>query len=249
MRGLFDTSGASKLLMLFLLGPPALYLLAFLVVPYLNVFLYSFWRVEGYAIVSDFNLSNYAKFFDKPLYSQVLWNSILVASIVTVAATTIGYLLAFFLVFAVDKHRQLLYFLVIVPLWTSFLLRAFTWRLILGREGIINSLLQYIGITNEPISLFLYNRFSVCLTLTYIFIPFVTLPVFTALEKIPRDYIEASMDLGGSFAKTFRFVILPLSLPGFRVAGVVLRMGEIPPPKSWPRSRVPRRRPGSRACG
>jgi spermidine/putrescine transport system permease protein len=174
--------------------------------------------VDGYTVVRDFNLTNYAKFFGRPLYTQVLWNSLLVAAVVTIASTLVGYGLAFFLVFVSTTHRNLLYLLVIVPLWSSFLLRAFTWKLILGREGIINSLLQWSGLTSEPISLFLYNRFSVCLTLSYIFIPFVTLPVFTALEKIPRAYIEASIDLGGSMWQTFRHIILPLSLPGL-IAG------------------------------
>ena len=90
----------------------------------------------------------------------------------------------------------------------------FIWKLILGREGIINSFLMYVGILNEPLSLILYSRFSVCLTLVYIFVPFIALPVYTALEKIPRDYIEASKDLGGTPWQTFRRVILPLSLPG-----------------------------------
>lgn len=207
------------MMLLLCFGPPALYLLIFMIIPYANLFLQSFWKMEGYAVAHEFNLLNYSKFFEKPLYVRVLWNSLLVASIVTIAATLVGYPLAYFLVFVSTTHRTLLYFLVIVPLWTSFLLRAFTWKLILGREGMINSLLKYVGFTNEPISLFLYNRFSVCLTLTYIFIPFVTLPVFTALEKIPRVYIEASMDLGGNSWQTFRRIILPLSLPGL-IAGI-----------------------------
>jgi len=201
-------------------GPPFLYLLVFMLLPYANILLYSFWKVENYAIVHDLNIDNYLKFFENPLYTRVLWNSLFVATVVTTCAILVGYPLAFFLAFVAGKHRRLLYFLVIAPLWTSFLLRAFIWKLILGREGMINGLLQYVGLTDEPISLFLYNQFSVCLTLTYIFIPFVTLPVFTALEKIPRGYIEASMDLGGNGLQTFRRIILPLSIPGLVAGGI-----------------------------
>ncbi|MGE3305056.1 MAG: ABC transporter permease [Rhizobiaceae bacterium] len=106
------------------------------------------------------------------------------------------------------------YFLIIIPLWSSFLLRVFIWKLILGREGLINVTLMSSGIIDEPLTFILYNDFSVILTLTYVFIPFVALPVYAALEKIPPSYIEASMDLGGGPFRTFRRVVLPLSLPG-----------------------------------
>ena len=128
--------------------------------------------------------------------------------------------MAFFLVFVAERHRTLLYFLIIIPLWTSFLLRAYIWKIILGRLGVINSALQSLGLIDEPVSLILYNQFSVCLTLTYIFIPFVALPVYTSLEKIPKALIEASFDLGATPMKTFRRVILPLSIPGVVAGGI-----------------------------
>jgi spermidine/putrescine transport system permease protein len=195
-------------------GPPFLYLLVFMVLPYLTMFQYSFWKKSGYFVVPEFNIDNYLRFFENPLYLNTLLSSLQTALIVTVFANLLGYPLAYFLAFVADKHRQLLYFLIIIPLWASFLLRVFIWKLILGREGIVNSFLDYVGIIDEPLSLILYNRFSVCLTLVYIFVPFVALPIYTALEKIPRAYIEASLDLGGSPFQTFRRVILPLSLPG-----------------------------------
>ena len=201
-------------------GPPALYLLLFMVLPYLTMFQYSFWKKSGYFVVPDLNLDNYARFFDNPLYINTLLASVETALIVTAFAILLAYPLAYFLAFVAERHRQLLYFLIIIPLWASFLLRVFIWKLILGREGIINSFLGYVGIIDEPLSLILYNRFSVCLTLVYIFVPFVALPIYTALEKIPRGYIEASMDLGGSPLQTFRRVILPLSLPGVLTGGI-----------------------------
>ena len=195
-------------------GPPFLYLFVFMILPYLNMFQFSFWKKSGYFTVPELNIDNYVRFFENPLYLNTLLGSLEVALIVTVFANLLGYPLAFFLVFVARRHRQLLYFLIIIPLWASFLLRVFIWKLILGREGIINSFLMYVGILDEPLSLILYSRFSVCLTLVYIFVPFIALPVYTALEKIPRDYIEASKDLGGTPWQTFRRVILPLSLPG-----------------------------------
>ena len=136
--------------------------------------------------------------------------SLEVALIVTVFANLLGYPLAFFLVFVARRHRQLLYFLIIIPLWASFLLRVFIWKLILGREGIINSFLMYVGIARratvadsvQPLQRMPDARLHLR--------ALHRLPVYTALEKIPRDYIEASKDLGGTPWQTFRRVILPL---------------------------------------
>jgi hypothetical protein len=157
-------------------GPPFLYLFVFMILPYATMFQYSFWKKSGYFVVPELNIDNYLRFFDNPLYLNTLIGSLEVALIVTLFANLVGYPLAYFLAFVASRHRQLLYFLIIIPLWASFLLRVFIWKLILGREGIVNSFLEYAGIIDEPLSLILYNRFSVCLTLVYIFIPFVALP-------------------------------------------------------------------------
>jgi len=196
-------------------GPPFAYIFIFMVLPYAYMFIYSFWRKADYSVVADFNVDNYIRAFQNPLYINVILNSLQIAFFVTAGAVVIGYLLALYIAFvAKSSHRHVLYFLIIIPLWTSFLLRVFIWKLILGREGLINSALLYAGIIDEPLSIILYNDFSVILTLVYIFIPFVALPVYASLEKIPPDYIEASMDLGGGPLETFRRVILPLSMPG-----------------------------------
>jgi len=116
-------------------GPPAAYLLCFMVLPYLNMFLYSFYSKEGYLVVPDFQTGNYGRFFSSPLYIEVLLRSVQVAAIVTVLSLLIGYPVAFYMAFVATRRKRLLYFLVIIPLWTSFLLRVFIWKLILGREG------------------------------------------------------------------------------------------------------------------
>lgn len=196
------------------LGPAALYATIFIVIPYANLLIYSFWRTDNYAVVRDFNVDNFMRVVQSPLYLSVIGNSLLVASIVTVFAVVLGYALAFYVAFFTGRQRKTLYFLMVIPLWTSFLLRAFIWRLILGREGVINSGLSWLGITDEPLSVMLFNRFSVCVALTYVFIPFVAIPVYAALEKIPPVTLEASMDLGASPFYTLRRIILPLSLSG-----------------------------------
>ncbi|WP_206073318.1 ABC transporter permease subunit [Mesorhizobium wenxiniae] len=181
---------------------------------------YSFWKVENYVTLPDFGLQNFARIVESAVYLSMTGNSLLVAGIVTICAVLLGYALAFYVALCAGPRRQILYFLMVIPLWTSFLLRAFIWRIILGREGVINSGLGWLGIAGEPISLLLFNRFSVCVALTYVFIPFVAIPVYTALEKIPRETLEASMDLGASPAYTLWRVILPLSVPGI-IAGTM----------------------------
>ncbi|MGZ8557369.1 MAG: ABC transporter permease, partial [Chitinophagaceae bacterium] len=117
--------------------------------------------------------------------------------------------------------RNLFYMLIIAPLWVSYLVRIIAWKTILGNKGLINIALMNLGITKEPVSAFLYNQVSVVLTLTYIAIPFVFIPLYTALEKIPNNLIDAARDLGASEFNTFVNVIFPLSLPGL-VTGFML---------------------------
>lgn len=206
---------ASRRLRLFLcLAPPLAYILMFMVFPYLKLFQYSFWTVEQYLVVPDFNLKNYAQLWTNDLYVSVILNSLKIALIVTFFSVIAGYCLAYFVAFIATKNRNLLYLLIILPLWTSFLLRAYIWKTILGREGIINGLLMHLGVVEQPLSVLLYNNFSICLSLIYVFIPFVALPVYTALERVPKSYVEASMDLGANGVQTFRRIVLPLSLPG-----------------------------------
>jgi spermidine/putrescine transport system permease protein len=203
---------------LLLIGPPLLYLFIFLVIPYGEIVVYSFWKADIYVILREFTFENYARVIDNPLYRQVIWNSLSTAGLVTLFSLLVGYPLAFYLAFVARRHRQLLYFLIVIPLLTSFLLRAYTWKIILGRSGLINSALQSLGLTDASLDIFLYNQFSVILTLVYIFVPFVALPIYASLEKLSRDQIEASLDLGARPLTTFRRVILPLSMPGV-VAG------------------------------
>jgi spermidine/putrescine transport system permease protein len=141
----------------------------------------------------------------------------------------LGYPLAYFVSFHAGARKELLYQLVIVPLWVSYLVRGYAWKTILGSEGVLNGFLQYLHITHEPVSFLLYSPFAVVLMLTHIYTPFVFLPIFAALEHIPRPLVEASQDLGANQRATFFNVILPLSMPGL-VAGAtfafVLSLGD-----------------------
>lgn len=194
--------------------PPIFWVAAFLLTPYLLLFCNSFWSVQGgQVIVHNWGLQNYANLFRVPVYAQVLLRSMKIAGAVTLFALLLGYPLAYYVAFYA-KHKQLLYQLVIIPLWVSYLVRAYAWKTILGSDGVLNTLLQYLHITHGPVEYLLYSPFAVVLTLTHIYTPFVFLPIYAALEHIPRNLVEASQDLGASRVKTFWRVVVPLSIPG-----------------------------------
>jgi len=200
---------------------PLLWTLAFLFVPYLIMFTYSFYLKTFPTFTPAFQFGNYLTILHDPQYYRVLIRTFKIAAIVGVSALLVAYPLTYFLVFQVKspRLRSILYMAVIVPLWVSYLLRAYTWKTILGSEGILNSFLVWMNILSEPTDIFLYNQFSMVVTLTYIFIPFMVMPIYTALEKVPRSMIEASKDLGVGPFRTFLRITLPLSMPGV-IAGL-----------------------------
>jgi spermidine/putrescine transport system permease protein len=195
--------------------PPLLWVTVFLLIPYAILFCYSFWSVSSaQTILHNWNLQNYLQLVRNPIYLQVLFRSMRIAASVTVLALLLGYPLAYYLSFHAAKRKDLLYQLVIIPLWASYLVRGYAWKTILGSDGVLNGFLQYLHITHRPVEFFLYSPFAVIITLTHIYTPFTLLPIYASLEHIPRNLVEASHDLGSSPWSTFRRVILPLSLPG-----------------------------------
>ena len=209
--------------------PPLVWITAFLFIPYLCLFCYSFWEVRSQTIVHHWNLANYRQLIANPIYLGVLLRSARIAGLVTLLALLLGYPLAWYVSFHARRSKNLLYLLVIIPLWVSYLVRAYAWKTILGTDGVLNTVLAYIGVLHHPAGFLLYSPLAVVLTLTHIYTPFVFLPVYASLEHIPRALVEASEDLGASAARTFRTVIFPLSLPGI-IAGAtfafVLSLGD-----------------------
>ncbi len=220
-----------RLTMFGVVSGPLLWMIAFLFIPYAVMFAYSFYSRQFPAIIPDFQIGNYITLVTDPQYYQVLLRTLKIAVLVSLAALVIAYPLTYYLVFRIKsvRLRTVLYIAVIVPLWVSYLLRAYTWKTILGSEGVLNSFLIWIGIIDEPASIFLYSQFAMVIVLTYIYIPFLVMPVYTSLEKIPRNLIEASKDLGVGHWRTFLRITLPLSVPGI-LAGMTftfcLTMGD-----------------------
>jgi len=195
--------------------PPLLWIAVFLVVPYALLFCYSFWSVSSsQVIVHSWSLDNYRELLHVHVYLQTLFRSMWIAARVTIFSLLLGYPLAYFLSFYAGDRKDLFYQLVIIPLWVSYLVRAYAWKTILGSDGVLNTLLQYVHLTKHPLEFLLYSPFAVVLTLTHIYTPFAFLPIYASLEHIPRNLVEASHDLGASPMQTFWRVIFPLSIPG-----------------------------------
>ncbi len=209
--------------------PPLVWVTAFLLIPYLFLFCNSFWHVTGQTVVHEWTLENYRELFRNPMYGSVLGRSARIAGTVTVLSVLMGFPLAYYISFHCSRRKELLYQLVIIPLWVSYLVRAYAWKTILGSDGVLNSLLQFLHLSREPLGFLLYSPLAVLITLTHIYVAFAFLPIYASLEQIPRNLIEAARDLGASGPRTFWTVVFPQSLPGL-IAGAtfafVLSLGD-----------------------
>lgn len=214
------------------LGLPVVgWMVLLLAVPYLLLFLQSFWLPTPFGMDKAWTLDNYREVFgaDKlvgNIYIPTLLRSIKVGLQVTVFSTLLAFPIAYMLAFKIKKNstRVLLYVLVIVPVWASYLLRAYAWKVILGQDGLFSSVLETLGISNSFLSGLLYSEPAVVIAMTHMFTPFMILSIYAVLEKLPSSLIEASKDLGVNGFATFRKVVLPLSIPGV-IAGASFTMG------------------------
>jgi len=203
-----------------LLMPAAGWLLVLLVVPALSLVALSFAKNGAYGEIAwSPSLQNYARAFN-PKYVPVLLRTVAFAGGTTALCLLLGYPLAYFLSFRAGKWRNALIIGLMVPFWTSCLVAFYSWMIILGKEGLLNTALLRFGFVTAPLGI-LYTPFSVLLGLVYFYLPFTVLPLYGSLEKVPRSLIEAGYDLGADRWTAFRKITFPLSLPGV-VAGALL---------------------------
>src|SRR5918997_1882569 len=203
-----------------LLAPVTIWLGLFFVVPLLFILAYSFGTSGVYGgITLGFNPGNYLKVFD-PLYLEIVGRTLVIAITNTLLCLALGYPLAYFIVFKGGRWRNVLVLLVVVPFWTSLLIRAYSWVVILNGNGIANKTLQFLGITEEPVTL-IFTPQAVTMGMVYSYLPFMVLPLYAALEKFDISLKEAAQDLGASRWHTFWRVMFPLSMPGV-IAGSIL---------------------------
>jgi spermidine/putrescine transport system permease protein len=213
-----------------LMAPTLLVVASMLVLPLLALLIVSFWTQKGFAIDTGVTLGNYWEIvapsstvtwwgglpfpFANPVYAIVLLKSVLMSLAATIAVILIAYPMAYFLAFRVTRNKVLWLTLITIPFWTSYLLRTFAWKIILGFNGAINSGLKSLGLIDQPLDFLLYNPAAVVITLSHAWAAFAILPIYVSLEKIDRSLIEAAADLGDRPWWAFWRVTLPLSAPG-----------------------------------
>ncbi|HEV2650934.1 MAG TPA: ABC transporter permease [Rhizomicrobium sp.] len=205
-----------------LLSPLLLIMLAALAAPLALLALYSFWSQNGYALDTHFTLAQYATAIGRPSYRILFYRSLGISSLVTVITVLLAYPMAYFVAFHAGKSKFIWLILLTIPFWTSYLLRVFAWKLILGYNGVINSSLISLGLIHQPLEFLLYNPTAVVVTLAHAWAPFAILPIYVSLEKIDRSLLEAASDLGDGPVRRFFRVTLPLSLPGVIGAAVLI---------------------------
>ena len=205
-----------------LLSPTLLAMLVGLAMPLIVLFTLSFWIQEYLHFIRTFSLKNYLDFFQKPIYTKILFKSIRMSAMVTFVTVLLAYPMAYYIAFRVKQNKLIWLILITVPFWTSYLLRVFAWKIMLGYNGVINSGLKTLGILSEPLEFLLYNPTAVVITLAHAWAAFAILPIYVSLEKIDRSLLEASRDLGENTFMTFLRVTLPLSLPGVIAASLLV---------------------------
>ncbi|MEM7490622.1 MAG: ABC transporter permease [Pseudomonadota bacterium] len=206
-----------------LIALPLAYALALLAVPLLAIVVFSFWTQDYLTIDRTLTLANYREAFIDPIYRTIMLRSLWISGAVTAITVILAFPVAYFVSFHVKPQKKSLWlFLITIPFWTSYLLRIFLWKVILGFNGVLNSGLTGLGIVDEPLTFLLYNANAVVITLSHAFAPFAILPIYVALEKIDRSLLEAARDLGENAITTFFRVTLPLAMPGVVAALLIV---------------------------
>ena len=205
-----------------LISPPLIYSLVMLAAPLTLVVLLSLWSQNYLELDRTFTLDNYIEATTEPLYQLLLGRSLIISGIVTVCTVTLAYPIAYYVAMFGGKAKPLLLLLITIPFWTSYLIRIFLWKVILGYNGIVNGSLLGLGIIEEPLTFILYNANAVVLTLAHAWAPFAILPIYVSLTKIDNSLLEAARDLGDNAFQRFIKVTLPLSMPGVIAATLVV---------------------------
>jgi spermidine/putrescine transport system permease protein len=206
----------------------------FILLPLCGFLVYSLFWVEGTELHYDLTLVNYRRFFTEEIYVPVLRQTVVLCLEVAALCVAFGYPVAYFLSGLRGRKKYTLLMLLLVPLLMSYIIKMYAIRSILGGNGFLNKALIALGIIDQPLTFFVFNLNAVLLTLSVLLLPFAILPIFLSLERIPRNLLDASADLGGSNRQTFFRVILPLSLPGVISAATfvfVLAIGDFLTPQ------------------
>ena len=180
----------------FLLAPALLLMAAAILFPLGMTLAMSTWSLSGYDIVRTPSLDNYSPMVGHPMYGVLIWRSLTIAIAATLVTVALCYPMAYFVAFHVHRHKAIWLIIMTLPFWTSYLLRVFAWKVVLGYEGVLNTALMRLGIVDAPVTALLYSQTAVTIVLAHSWAAFAILPIYVSLEKIDRTYLEAADDLG-----------------------------------------------------
>ena len=212
-----------------LLAPALILMAAAIIFPLGMTLVMSTWSLSGYDIDQTASIGNYAAMAENPMFRVLILRTLTIALTCTALTVILVYPMAYFVAFHVHRHKALWLIILTLPFWTSYLLRVFAWRVVLGQEGVINSALMGLGFIEAPLSFLLYSQTAVTIVLAHSWAAFAILPIYVSLEKINRSYLEAAADLGDGPARRFWRITFPLSLPGVVAAFILMfvpTMGE-----------------------
>ena len=195
-------------------GPIALLELLFFIGPVAIMFIIATMQMEDLVLIPNYTLQNFTSVFTDFVNRTAFVNTTTIAILTTITAGVVAYPIAYYIARFGGAYKNQLAMLVMIPFWTNFIVRIYGWKIILGSKGVVNSGLIAIGVLQEPVSWIINTKFSIWLGLTYLWLPFMILPLYSSLEKIDSTIIEAAYDLGASRFAVFRRIILPLSIPG-----------------------------------
>ena len=201
--------------------PALVVLVVYLVIPAGMLVVMSFYKSTLFGVTPAFSWDNYQHFLRNQMFPGLLLKSVRMAITATALSLVVGYPFAYFLARGTGRFKTALLILVLVPFWTSYLVRTMSWLPILGIKGLVNHGLMTLHLVTQPVEAFLFNEFSVTLTLTHVYLPYMVVPIFLSLDRLDAGLLEAAGDLGANPARTFWHVTLPLSVPGV-VGGVVM---------------------------
>ncbi|MCI0620660.1 MAG: ABC transporter permease [Acidobacteria bacterium] len=198
--------------------PAAAINVVFFAVPMMFVFVLSFWSTRDFQLIPEWTLRNYLALFRDASSVRILWRTLWMSAVITATVVAFAYPFAYFLVHYTRRWQQLLLVMVVVTFWTSSVLRAYAWMVILAERGILNGVLTTVGLANQSLTFFLYNKLAVIVVGVYFLAPFAVLILYSSLERMDPDLVIAATDLGASPRRAFLHVTLPQTLPGVYTA-------------------------------
>jgi spermidine/putrescine transport system permease protein len=200
------------------MAPATAFYAAFFFVPMLALLVLSFWEAKGFELTPTFTLQNYEKIATSALYHTLIVRTVIVGLSTACIVVPIAFVLSYLMRFVFERRGQLILQLVLLSLFSGYLVRIYAWRTILGKQGLLNSALQYLGLIDQPLTFLIYSNFAVVVTLVGLLLPLAVLPVYSSMANVSRDYLEVAQDLGARRLHLVRTVLLPMTLPGVGAA-------------------------------